>query len=96
MSAAVLLAGHRRFEVLQLGRSVAAQLAGEAVDPTASLTIADRYALAALALAVEAEASRRADVDPLTAEMLPLLAADLARIERADLPMHSAPLPAAG
>ncbi len=96
MSAAVLPAGHRRFEALQLGRSVAAQIAGEAVDPAAALTIADRYALAALALAVDAEASRRAEVEPQTAELLPLLAADLARIERAALPTLSAPRPAAG
>ncbi len=96
MSAGVLPAGHRRFEVLQLGRRVAAQLAGEAVDPAAALTMADRYALATLALAVEAEAAQRAEVEPATAEMLPLLAADLARIERAVLSTHSAPLPAAG
>ena len=96
MSAAVLPAGHRRFEVLQLSRRVAAQLAGEAVDPDSRLAMVDRYALATLALSVEAEAARRVDVAPLTAEMLPLLAADLARIERAALPIHSAPLPAAG
>lgn len=96
MSPAVLPAGHRRFEVLQLGRRVVAALAGEAVDPTSHLTMADRYALATLALAVEAEAARRAEVGPMTDELLPLLSADLARIERAGIHTHPEPLLAAG
>ena len=96
MSAAVLPAGHHRIEVLQIGRRVAAELAGEAVDPSSTLSMADRYALATLALAVEAEAARRTDVEPMTAHMLPLLAADLARIERGAAPTDPEPLPAAG
>ena len=88
--------GHASFAVLQLGRRVAAELAGEAVDPASNLTMADRYALATLSLAVEAEAARRTDAEPMTAHMLPLLAADLARIERHATPTHSAPLPAVG
>lgn len=96
MSTAVLPASHHRLEVLQVGRRVAAELAGEAVDPSSTLSMADRYALATLALAVEAEAARRTDVEPMTAHMLPLLAADLARIEGAAVPNHSAPPQAAG
>ena len=82
MSPAVLPAGHSRSEVLQLGRRIAAELAAEAVDPAAPLCMADRLALGTLSLAVEAEAARRADVEPLSHEVLLLLAADLARIER--------------
>ena len=79
---AVLPIGHDRFAVLALGRRIAAELACEAVDPASALPMVDRFALATLALAVEAETARRADVEPMTLEVLPLLAADLARIER--------------
>ena len=96
MSAAVLPAGHHRLEVLQIGRRVAAELAGEAVDPSSALSMVDRYALATLAIAVDAEASRRAGAEPMTAQMLPLLAADLARIERGAPPTYSEPPQAAG
>ena len=88
--------GHASFAVLQLGRRVAAELAGGAVDPSSALSMAGRYALATLALAVDAEASRRAGTEPMTAQMLPLLAADLARIERDATPTDPEPLPAAG
>ena len=88
--------GREAFDVLQLGRRVAAELAGEAVDSASNLTMADRYALATLAHAVEAEAARRTDVEPMTAHMLPLLAADLARLERDAPPTNPEPLPAAG
>ncbi len=83
MSLTVLPAGHSRAEVLILGRRIAAELAGEALDPVAALTMADRVALATLALAVEAEAARRAGAEPMTAEALPLLADALAWIEAA-------------
>ena len=82
--------------VLRLGRRIAAELAGQACDPDADMSMADRFALATLSLAVDEEASRRAGVEPLTGETLPLLAADLARIERTTLPTPSAPLQAAG
>ncbi len=49
--------------MLRLGRLVAAELVGEALDPDADLTKADRLALAALALAVDIEVSRRAGVE---------------------------------
>ena len=67
---------------LRLGRRVAAELAHEATDPTAVLTMADRLALATLALAVEIEASRRAGVAPLDDEVRPMLAAALVDLER--------------
>ena len=78
--AATLPAGHDRASVLQVGRRVAAELAGEAVDPVADLTMADRLALATLALAVDLEASRRAGVEPVP-EAREVLADTLARIE---------------
>ncbi len=76
----MLLAGHEAFATLQLGRLVAAELAGEAIDPEADLTMADRLALATLALAVDLEVSRRAGVEPI-AEAREILAGALARIE---------------
>ena len=78
MNPAVLPAGHSRAEVLILGRRIAADLAAEAVDPTSALPMTDR-----MGLAVEAEAARRADVEPVTAEALLLLADALAWIEAA-------------
>ncbi len=78
--------------MLALGRRIAAELAAEALDPEASLAMADRIALATLSLAVEAEAARRAGAEPLTAEAIPALAAALARVEReAALPIPPAP-----
>ena len=71
---------HDRVAMLRTGRLMAAELAGEAVDPAADLTMADRLALAALALAVDPEASRRAGVEPV-AEAREVLAGALARIE---------------
>ncbi len=96
MSPAVLPAGHDRHEVLALGRRIAAELAGEALDPAAALTMADRVALATLALEVEAEAARRAGAEPLSADALPALAAALARVERETVPVVIPPAPAAG
>ena len=63
MSSAPLPPGHAAFAMLRLGRLVAAELVGEALDPDADLTKADRLALAALALAVDIEVSRRAGVE---------------------------------
>ena len=83
MSPAVLPAGHARAEVLILGRRIAADLAAEALTPNARLTMADRLGLATLALAVEAEAARRAGAEPTTAEATAILADGLARIEAA-------------
>lgn len=80
MKPATLLTAHGRASVLQLGRRVAAELAGEAIDPAADRTMADRLALATLALAVDLEASRRAGVEPV-AEACEVLAGALARIE---------------
>ena len=80
MSGAMLPAGHGAFATLQLGRRVAAELAGEAIDPEADLTMADRLALATLALAVDLEVSCRAGVEPI-AEARETLAGALARIE---------------
>ena len=94
MSPAVLPAGHDRHEVLPLGRRIAAELAGEALDPAAALTIADRMGLATLALAVEVEAARRAGTEPMTAEALPALAAALARFERETATVVIPPAPA--
>ena len=71
---------HDRVAVLRTGRLVAAELAREAIDPLATLTMADRLALAALALAVDLEASRRAGVEPV-AEARDMLATALAEIE---------------
>ena len=76
----MLPAGHGTFATLQLGRRVAAELAGEAIDAEADLTMADRLALATLALAVDLEVSRRAGVEPI-AEAREILASALARIE---------------
>ena len=51
--------------VLEVSRRIAAELAAEALDPDAGLTLADRIALAALALAVDIKASQRAGVEPV-------------------------------
>ena len=84
MSSAGLLnaTAHDRAAVLHKGRRIAAELAGEACDPGSDLTMADRLALSALSLAVDIEASRRAGVEPLTAQMRQRLAEELAEIER--------------
>ncbi len=79
---APVAAGRPAFDVLRLGRRLAAELAGDAVDPAAALTMTDRLALATLALAVDIEASRRAGVEPLDHEVRPMLAAALADLER--------------
>ena len=76
----MIAAGHDRASVLQLGRRVAGELAREAIDPVANLTMADRLALATLALAVDLEVSRRAGVEPV-ADAREVLAGALARIE---------------
>ncbi len=73
---------HDRAAVLQKGRRVAAELAGEACDPASPLRMVDRLALATLSLAVDIEASRLAGVEPLTVEVRAGLAEALARIER--------------
>ena len=80
MRGATLPDGHDRASVLQIGRRVAAELAHEAVDPAADLTMADRLALATLALAVDIEVSARVGVEPV-AEAREVLADTLARIE---------------
>ena len=82
MKPAPVTRGPDQAAVLELGRRIAADLAREAVDPAAALTMADRLALATLALAVEVETSRRAGVEPLDHEVRPALAAALADIER--------------
>lgn len=82
MRSATLPPGHAGFVALQLGRRVAAELAGDAVDPAADITMADRIALAALALAVDIEVSARAGVEPI-AGAREALAGALARIEAA-------------
>ena len=74
-------APHDRATMLRAGRLVAAELAGEAMDPEATLTMADRLALASLALAVDSEVSRRAEVEPV-AGAREMLADALAEIER--------------
>ena len=79
---APVAAGRPAFDVLRLGRRLAAELAGEAIGPATDLTIADRLALATLALAVDVETSRRAGVAPLDHEVRPMLAAALADLER--------------
>ena len=71
---------HDRVAMLRAGRLVAAELAGEAIDPLATLTMADRLALATLALAVDLEASRRAGVQPCP-NARDMLAGALAEIE---------------
>ena len=81
MRGATLPAGHDRASVLQVGRRVAAELAGEAVDPAADLTMADRLALATLALAVDLKVSRRAGLEPMAGARV-MLAAALAEIRR--------------
>ena len=71
---------HDRVAMLRAGRLVAAELAGEAIDPEAVLTMADRLALATLALAVDLEVSARAGVEPCP-NARDMLAAALAEIE---------------
>ena len=93
---AVLPVGHDRFAVLALGRRIAAELAAEMLDLKAPLTMADRLALATLSLAVEAEAAGRAGAEPLTAEVIPVLAAALARLERETAPVPIPPALAVG
>ena len=88
----VLPVGRARAEMLLLGRRVAAELAVEAIGPGSALSMADRMALATLALAVEAEAARRAGAEPFTVEALPLLAAALARIEIAQARVDAVPI----
>ena len=68
--------------VLRLGRQVAAALAREATDPALVLPMADRLAVAALALAVEIEASHRAGVASRDDETRSALATALADLER--------------
>ena len=74
--------GRPAFDVLRVGRRIAAELASEAVDPAAALTMTDRLALAALSLSVDVEVSRCAGVAPLDHEVRPMLAAALADLER--------------
>ena len=95
MRLAVLPAGHHRFEVLRLGRRVAAELSGEAIDPASALSMADRMALVTLAIAVDTEASRLAGVEPMTAQALPTLAEALTAIER-EISPNPEPISAAG
>ena len=71
---------HDRVAMLRAGRLVAAELAGEAVDRAADLTMADRLALATLALAIDLEVSARAGVDPCP-NARDMLAGALAEIE---------------
>ena len=73
-------ASHDRAAMLRAGRLVAAELAGKAIDPNAVLTMADRIALATLALAVDLEVSTRAGVEPC-ANAHDMLANALAEIE---------------
>ena len=79
---AAIASGRPAFDLLRLGRRVAAELAREAINPAAALAMADRLALATLALAVDVEASRRAGVALLDHEVRPMLAAALADLER--------------
>ena len=76
MSAAL----HERAAMLRAGRLVAAELAGEAIDPEAVLTMADRLALCALSLAIDLEVSARAGVEPCP-QARDMLAGALAQIE---------------
>ena len=71
---------HERATMLQAGRRVASDLAAEGLNPAAGLTMADRLALCALALAVDLEASRRAGVEPCP-HARDLLAGALAEVE---------------
>ncbi len=80
MSSAVAT-GRPAFDVLRVGRRIAAELSSEAVDPAAALTMTDRLALAALSLAVDVEVSRCAGVEPCTAQARARLAHELASIE---------------
>ena len=73
-------APHDRAAMLQAGRRVASDLAAEGVDPAADLTMADRLALCALALAVDLEVSARAGVEPCP-NARDMLAGALAEIE---------------
>ncbi len=54
--------------VLDLAEQVAAELAAAAVDPAADLSAAERRALVHRALAVEAAAARRVEIEPRSAE----------------------------
>lgn len=58
---------------------IVAELRAAALDPSSDLAMAERYALAGLAAAVEAEAARRAGIDlapsPATAETSAVLVA---------------------
>lgn len=63
MSGATLLLAHNRAAILQKGRRIADELAGEARDPSNDLTMAERIALAALSLAIDLEVARRAEIE---------------------------------
>jgi hypothetical protein len=67
--------------MLRAGRLIAAELAGEAIDLEAVLTMADRLALATLSLAIDLEVSARAGVEPCTITARAWLADELALIE---------------
>ena len=58
------LTPHDRASLLIVGRRIAAQLAAKALDPASGLSWPVRTGLAALVLAVDLEAHRRAGVDP--------------------------------
>ena len=60
---AACLTSHDRHSVLVVGRRVAAELAAVALDPASGLPTPVRASLAALVLAVDLEAHRRAGVD---------------------------------
>ena len=72
---------HDRVAMLRAGRLVAAELAGEAIDPEAVLTMADRLALATMSLAIDLEVSTRAGVEPCTTKARAWLADELTLIE---------------
>ena len=55
-------------QVSDIIQAVAAELAVEAVDPAADLTMRERRALVALSLAVEAQAARAVGIEPRSAE----------------------------
>ena len=80
MSAATLPA-HDRAAIEAKGRRIAAALTTAALDPETRLPMADRMALAALALAVEVEIAHRTGAIPPAAH-LPQLAATLSAVER--------------
>ena len=61
-------------QVLDLAQAIAAELAAEAVDPEADLTMNERRALVGVALAVEAHAARVVGVVPRSAEAEAVLA----------------------